>query len=171
MDALDVIQSRRSIRSFARDGVDADDLRRILQAGQAAPSAGNARPWEFVVVDDADKLARIPDINPYARMAPQAPLGILVCGNATREKFAGYWVQDCSAACQNILLAAHALGYGGVWTGIHPMQDRVNGFRELFGLPDEVTPLAFIPLGRPKESKPPNDRFEEDRVHANGWQG
>ncbi len=126
---LKAIHSRRSIRKFEDKAVSEENIKDILSAAMMAPSAGNAQPWQFVVVDDRDKLNAVPDINEYAAMAKNAPLGILVCGDLSLEKYAGYWVQDCSAAIQNLLLATHAKGLGAVWTGIHPIEGRVQGFK------------------------------------------
>jgi nitroreductase len=117
------------------------------------------------VVRDKETLAAITSIHPYAGMAPKAPLGILVCGDTRVERFPGYWVIDCAAAVQNLLLAAHALGLGAVWTGIHPMQDRVAAFARLFGCPEGVLPHSFIPVGHPAEAKGTEDRFQPGRVH------
>jgi nitroreductase len=102
-------------------------------------------------------------------MAPEAAFCVLVCGDPRLEKHSGFWVQDCSAAVQNMLLAAHALGLGGVWTGIHPDENRVNAFRRLFGLPDSVVPLALLPFGHPAQKSERVDRFRPERIHKNRW--
>jgi len=115
----------------------------------SAPSAGNQQPWHFIVVNERVLLDRIPEFSPYAAMCRQAPLGILVCGDTTLEKYPGYWIQDCSAATQNLLLAAHDLGLGAVWTGVYPREERIRGFREAFKLPDHILPLAFVVIGYP----------------------
>ncbi len=169
MDVFEAIYNRRSIRKYKDRDVPQELVRELLGAAMMAPSAGNAQPWQFVVVNDREKLAAIKDINPYAAMAKGAPLGILVCGDLSMEKYPGYWVQDCSAAVQNILLAAHAKGLGAVWTGIHPIEERVSGFRNSFKLPENVVPLAFIVLGWPAQESKPKDRYKEERVHMNKW--
>lgn len=102
-------------------------------------------------------------------MCREAPLAILVCGDTTQEKAPGYWVQDCSAAVQNLLLTAHDAGLGAVWTGIFPMTDRIKGFRKTFGLPDYVFPLALVPVGYPAEKPGPQDRYREDKVYHNRY--
>jgi len=122
-----------------------------------------------VVITDREILNRVPDVHPYAAMAKQAPVGILICGDLRLEKYPGNWVADCSAATQNLLLAAHASGLGAVWTGVYPQQDRIEGFRKLLGLPDQVIPLAFVPVGYPDQRLMPEDRFRKDRIHRNGW--
>ncbi|ACS81808.1 nitroreductase family protein [Maridesulfovibrio salexigens] len=169
MDVFEAIHSRRSIRKFEDKAVSEEDIKDILGAAMMAPSAGNAQPWQFVVVDDREKLNAVPDINEYAAMAKNAPLGILVCGDLSLEKYAGYWVQDCSAAIQNLLLATHAKGLGAVWTGIHPIEERVEGFKKLFNLPEQVIPLGFMVIGHPKQEPKRKDRYKEERVHRNSW--
>jgi len=78
-------------------------------------------------------------------------------------------VQDCSAATQNILLAAHAKGLGAVWVGVYPKQERVARFQKLLGLPAHVIPLALVPIGIPAEHLPPANRFNASRVHRDRW--
>jgi len=118
-----------------------------------------------VLVTDKTLLEEVARVHPHAAMAQRAQLGILVCGDTRVEKYAGYWVIDCAAAVQNLLLAAHALGLGAVWTGVYPMQDRVAAMAKLFHAPDGVIPHSFIPVGRPAETKGGEDRFRADRVH------
>ena len=141
----------------------------MLDAAMVAPSAGNAQPWAFVVVDDPALLSRIPDIHPYAAMAAKAPLAFLVCGNLGAEKYPGFWVQDCSAAVQNLLLAATGLGLGSVWTGIYPLEERIEGFRKMFSLPEQIMPLALIVVGHTGKSAEPKSRYDSDKIHHNGW--
>ena len=169
MDVFEAIHGRRSIRKYTEEPVSDADVKKILQAAMIAPSAGNQQPWQFVVVRDRETLEKIKDVNPYAPMADHAPLGILVCGDVSLEKHAGFWVQDCSAAVQNLLLAVHGLGLGGVWTGVYPLEDRVNGFRELFGLPDNAIPLAFVVIGHPAQKSSVKDRYQEERVRWERW--
>ncbi len=169
MDVIEAIHTRRSVRSYEDRPVPMDVVRELLAAAMSAPSAGNAQPWQFVLIDDRAVLEQVKTINPYGAMAARAALGILVCGDITLEKFAGYWVQDCSAATQNLLLAAHAKGLGAVWTGIHPMPERIAGFRALVGLPEHVAPLALVVLGYPAQQTTAQDRFRGDRVHHNTW--
>lgn len=169
MDILTAIHTRRSIRSFTDAPVSEDAVKILLDAAMIAPSAGNAQPWRFVVVDDPALLAKVPAINPYAAMAPKAPLAILVCGDTASEKYPGYWVQDCSAAVQNILLAALSLGLGTVWTGIHPMQDRVLAFQQLFQLPASLMPLGLVVIGHPAVEAGRKSRYDAAKVRRNAW--
>jgi nitroreductase len=144
-------------------------IEELLRAAMSAPSAGNEQPWQFLVIDDREKLDSIMSINPNAKMCKEAQAAILVCGDATKEKYPGFWVQDCAAATQNILLAARSQGLGSVWTGIHPIPERVQAFRKHFELPDHITPLCLVPLGYPVKEPPQVDRFQQDRVHHNSW--
>jgi len=169
MDAIEAIMTRRSIRAFTRQPVTEETVETLLRAAMAAPSAGNQQPWHFVVIRDREILARIPDINPHATMAAEASVAILICADENLEKFKGYWMLDCSAAMQNLLLAAHALGLGAVWTGIYPVLERVEGFRKLFGLPQSVSPLGLAPIGYPAEDKPAVDRYAVSRIHLDSW--
>jgi len=169
MDTLDAIRTRRSIRKYLDKPVPQDVLQQVLRAAMYAPSACNAQPWQFVVLEDCRLLREVPNIHPYAAMAAEAPLAVLVCGDTSFEVVSGFWVIDCSAAVQNLLLAAHALGLGAVWTGVYPQQERVEGFRRLLGLPKNVIPHSLIPLGYPAEQPPQEERYRPDRIHRNAW--
>lgn len=169
MDALQVILTRRSVRRYAARPLPEPLLLDLLRAAMHAPSAGNQRPWQFVLLTERRLLDAIPSLLPYADMLPQAPAAILVCGDLRLEQFRGYWVQDCAAATQNLLLAAHAAGLGGVWVGVYPHADRVAGLRQLLGIPEPVVPLALVALGYPAEPAAPVDCFEPARFHRNGW--
>jgi nitroreductase len=171
MDALEAIRTRRSVRRFSDRKVDRAEVQTLLEAAMQAPSAANEQPWHFVVIDDRAALDAIPEFSPYAAPVRSAPLGILVCGDTRTLPFADFWIQDCSAATQNLLLAAHALGLGGVWTGVFPLPDRVEGFVRHCRLPDGVVPLAFVVLGYPAETPAPAARYHEDRIHKNTWGG
>ena len=135
----------------------------------AAPSAGNQQPWHFIVLDDRELLDAIPEYHPYASALKRAPVAVVVCGDTRAEKHAGYWVQDCCAAIQNLLLATHAKGLGAVWLGVHPREDRERATRKLLDIPEEVVPLAVIAMGHPAEDKGREDRYDASRVHRNGW--
>ena len=169
MNTLEAISTRRSVRSFTSKPIAKEIVEELLRAAMSAPSAGNEQPWQFVVMDDRRILDRIIDVNPNAKMCKEAQAAILVCGDTSKEKYPGFWVQDCSAAAQNILLAAHDKGIGSVWTGIYPIKERVEGFRKLLGLPENVVPFCLVPLGYPAKQVPQVDRFQRDRVHHNGW--
>lgn len=169
MDVFSAIHGRRSIRKYTDQPVSEADLRDMLAAAMAAPSAGNAQPWRFVVVDDRKLLEAVPAFSPYAAMAAKAPLGILICVDLSAEKYPGLWPQDCSAAMQNLLLAAHAKGLGAVWTAVQPMQDRADGFSRLLSLPENIVPFGFAVIGHPAQELAPQDRYDEAKIHWNGW--
>ncbi len=169
MDVIEAIHTRRSIRKYTDQDVSEDQIRQLLEAAMMAPSAGNEQPWHFIVIRDKTTLEKVKDINPFAGMAPKAPVAVLVCADLSLEKYDGYWVQDCSAAVQNILLAAHGLGLGAVWTGVYPDKDRVPKFSELFQLPQQVIPLGLIVLGHPVSQPNSKSRFNPDRVHQETW--
>lgn len=169
MDAMEAILTRRSIRAYTHEPVSEANVEAMLKAAMAAPSAGNQQPWQFIVIDDRATLDAIPAFHPYSTMLKQAPLAIVPCGESKTAQMPQYWSQDCSAATENLLLAAHALGLGAVWLGIHPEADRVAKTRELLGLPREITPLCVIAIGHPAEDKDPADRYDEARVHRNRW--
>jgi len=163
------ILGRRSIRKYHPQPIEPEKVRRLLEAAMAAPSAGNQQPWHFVVIDDREVLDRAGEIHQYWAMCKEAPLAILVCADVELEKHQGFWVQDCSAATENLLLAAHSLGLGAVWLGVHPRSERVLGIKQLLGLPDSVIPLSLVPIGHPAEQKPPSERYDQSRVHSNHW--
>ena len=169
MDALEAMLTRRSIRRYTSEEVSDELIGKILEAAMSAPSAANEQPWHFVVIRDREVLDQITRFHPFTGMLKQAQVAILVCADMRLDRCYGYWVQDCSAASQNILIAAHASGLGAVWTGIFPTEDRVMNMKKLIGLPDEIVPLSLIPIGYPDESKPPAKRFNESRIHKDRW--
>ncbi len=169
IDTLEAILTRRSIRKYQGRPVPEELLRQLLAAAMSAPSARNAQPWQFVLIDDRELLAEISRINPNAGMAGQAPVAILICGDLSLEKSSGYWVVDCAAAAENLLLAAHALGLGAVWTGVYPREQRIEGLRRLLDLPEGVVPHSLIVLGYPAEQPARQDRYRPQRVHHNRW--
>jgi nitroreductase len=169
MNTIDAILTRRSIRKFTDQPVSPEMIRGLLEAAMSAPSAGNEQPWQFIVLTERQTLDAIPSFHPYAAMVRDVSVAIVVCGDVALEKYKGFWVQDCSAATQNILLAAHEMGLGAVWTGIYPMEERVEGMRRLLGLPEHVIPLALIPIGYPAQKAGRQDRFREERIHNDRW--
>jgi len=169
MDVLEAIHTRRSIRAYQDKPVPEDLVQKVLAAAMSAPSACNAQPWQFIVIRDRKILKEIPRINSYAAMAAHASLAILVCGDLRLEISAGYWVVDCSAAVQNLLLATHALGLGAVWTGVFPQKERMEAFRSLLNLPQQVVPHSLIAMGYPAEQPAHGNRYRPDRVHPDGW--
>lgn len=171
MDALETIYTRRSIRHYTNETVPDDLLETVLRAAMAAPSAQNQQPWQFIVIRERATLDVIPQFHPHAQMLKEAGLAVVVCGDLRLETSEGRWQQDCCAAVENMLLAAHAVGLGAVWVGVYPREEHVVKIRSLLHLPDVIVPLAIIPLGFPAEKKKPGDRFDRRRIHANRWQG
>lgn len=166
---MDSILKRRSIRKYKDIKVSNEIVEDLLKAAMAAPSAGNEQPWEFVVLRDKEIMKNITEIHPYSKMLLKSDVAIVVCGDEKKEVFKGYWVQDCSAATENILLAAQDMGLGAVWLGVYPIADRVEKIQEILGLPSSVVPLSIVPVGYPDEEKTPGDRFDRTRIHYNGW--
>jgi nitroreductase len=169
VDALTAIMTRRSIRSYDDRPVEPELVERLLRAAVAAPSAGNQQPWRFVVVTERRALDALSQTSPYAGMLARAPLAIAVCGETVGERHPGYWVEDCSAAMQNLLLAAHASGLGAVWLGYHPDAGRVERVRDVLGLPESVIVLGIASIGYPAEERPVVDRYREELVHRDRW--
>jgi nitroreductase len=169
METLEAIFTRRSVRSFTGDPIAEEDVHDLLRAGMQAPSAKNEQPWHFIVIDDPLLLHAIPEFHPYSKMLLEAPLAILVCSDRKLEAKRASWLADCSAATQNILLAAHAKGLGAVWLGIFPDAERVHGMQSLLTLPKDIRPVALVALGHPVSVPEPVDRFKEERVHRNTW--
>lgn len=168
---MDIIRNRRSIRKYRQGCIPNEDITRMLQAAMRAPSAGNEQPWEFIVMRDKLQMKKITEFHPYASMVKEADSVIVVCGNTKRQKYPyDFWIQDCSAATQNLLLEAEYLGIGAVWLGIHPITEREEGMRALLALPAYVVPLAAIALGYPEEKAPPLDTYLPERVHQESWE-
>ncbi len=166
---MNAIFTRRSIRKYTGEEVAWEKIEQILRAGMAAPSAGNEQPWHFVVLDDRNVLDEIPKFHPYSQMLKEARCAIVVCADLSLQRYEGYWVQDCSAAAQNMLLMAEELGLGSVWLGVYPVEDRVKALKKLLGLPENVVPLCILPIGYPAERKEPANRFQPSRIHKNRW--
>ncbi|MDV2480616.1 nitroreductase family protein [Methanoculleus sp. Wushi-C6] len=178
MDTLEVIMTRRSVREYTDRPVPAGTVRQLLAAAMQAPFAGGEPPWHFIVIDDPHILDAVPAISPYVEVRTPAPLAVLVCADLHLPEGADLAVQGCAAATENLLLAAHALGLGAVWTAVYPDPDRMLGFANLFSLPGagaqapsqrEIAPFALVTVGHPAVRLPPIDRYREDRVHRNAW--
>jgi nitroreductase len=170
MEAIEALMTRRSIRKYTDRPVPGQVVEQLLRAAMAAPSAGNQQPWHFVVIRDRTSLESVSKELTYGVMARDAQLAVLICGGVGDERHPGFWVQDCSAATQNLLIAAHALGLGAVWLGIYPREERVALLRSLCMVPDYVVPFALVAVGYPAEQPGPADRFEQARVHLDTWE-
>ena len=166
MSEIDWILRRRSIRQFTEQKLTAEQIRLLLEAAMAAPSAMNLKPWKFVVVQNPEQLSELRKALPFGKMG--APCAIVVCGDLRSFKkpaLERFWVQDCSAATQNILLAASALELGSVWCGVHPINTIEKAVRKALEIPENVIPLNVIYIGHPAEEKPARTQFSEKNVY------
>ena len=171
-DTIATILKRKSVRTFKAEPVAKEKLETIVRAGMAAPTAVDKRPWEFIVVTDKALLKKLADTLPYAKMTEKAAAAILVLGNLDTQfggREADFWITDCSAATENILLAVESLGLGAVWTAVYPDKERVVAVRSLFKLPENMVPLNVIPLGVPGGDEKPKDKWNPKQLHWNKW--
>ncbi len=165
--ALSAIYNRKSVRSFIKDRpVSDEDVQALIKAGMSAPSGKDTRPWEFVIINDRAILDKMAEELPTAKMLSQAPMAIVVCGDTIRSS---YWYLDCSAATENILLAAEAMELGGVWTAAYPYRDRMATVIKNTNMPAQVLPLAVIPIGYPMGNHSVKDKYDEKKIHMNKW--
>ena len=169
MDVIQAILSRRSVRHFTDEPVGDAELESLLRAAMQAPSAGNGQPWFFIVMNDHSVMDEVTKFHPSSGAIKEAPVAVLICGDESLEGKTGRWMMDCAAASQNMLLAAHALGLGSVWLGIHPDPARIEGVTRLMGLPPHVHPLSIIAIGHAAETPEPVDRYKPERVRYNHW--
>jgi len=166
-ELIKTILARRSIRKYAAQPVIEKDVKTMLEAAMAAPSASNLKPWHFIVITNRQKLDNLARVHPYGKMLFEAPLCIAVCGDEAIS--ARYWVQDCSLAAENLLLAATALGLGAVWLGVYPREERIKAIRKVLNVPENIVPLNLISIGHPAEEKEPRTQYDELRVHREQW--
>ena len=168
---LDFIRARRSIRVYSPGEVDEAMVPQLLEAAMAAPSAMTKDPWRFVLVRDKGTLSKLAALHPGAAMLSAAAMAIVVCGDldAAFDRQLSYLLQDCSAATENLLLAAHALGLGACWVGIHPGEPLIKRVKELLALPASIVPMAVVSLGQPGEQQPPRTRYNADYVRREKW--
>lgn len=169
MDAMEAILTRRSIRRYKSKPLPEETIKQLLDAAMSAPSAGNQQPWHYIVIRDRGILDEIPKIHPYAQMVKEAQVAIVICADLQAAKYKDFWPQDCAAATENLLLAAHALGLGTVWVGLYPVEDRMKPIRKLLAIPEPIVPFSLVPLGYPAEEKPRADRYDATRVHTDRW--
>lgn len=163
---LSTIRERRSIRRYTDQAVTDDQIRQLLEAAMAAPSADNIQPWEFVVVKAPDLKRELAQTHPWSDMAADAAVVFVVCGN---ERASRHWVEDASAATENLLLAATALGLGAVWVAVYPHASNEAHVRQVLAIPGEMRVLCLVPVGHPAESKPPRTKYTESKVHYERW--
>ncbi|MBI5384361.1 MAG: nitroreductase family protein [Verrucomicrobia bacterium] len=168
---LNFLLGRRSIRAYKPGPIGEETVRSLLEAAMSAPSAAAKDPWRFVLIREREGLVRMANALPNGQMIAEAGIGIVVCGDleAAHDRQLSYLLQDCSAAIENLLLAAHAVGLGACWLGIHPREQRLRTIRALLSLPPQVIPVGGIALGWPDEEKPARSRFNSDFVHHEKW--
>jgi nitroreductase len=168
MDAIEAIMSRRSIRIYAKRKIPDETITKLLKLAMNAPSAHNRQPWHFIVVENQKTLKKVTEYHPYSKMLEQASHAIIVLADNNIQK-TDFWIHDCSAATENILIAAHSIGLGAVWLGVHPSEKLIEDTKTLFEIPKNVTPLSIISLGYPYETKPPRKNYNPERIHKNKW--
>jgi nitroreductase len=165
-ERLRIIFARRSIRQYTDEPISEADIQSLLEAGMAAPSGSNRQPWHFVVVTDREMLAALAEAHPFGKMLGHAGLAIAVCGDPA---VSDWWVQDCTAATENILVAAAGLGLGAVWLGCHGRPDREGAVREALGIPGRIGVLSLLSVGHPAEEKEARTQYNPARVHQGSW--
>ncbi len=170
---LNNIHSRKSVRHFTDEKVSKEQLITLAKAAMAAPTARNAQPWQIIAIDDRAVLDSLCEVLPYAKMLEQAPAAMLVCGDMTKAiegEGRQFWIQDCSAATENLLLAAEGMGLGAVWTAVYPDNERLEGVYKVLNLPSYIIPLNVIPIGYPTGEDMPKIKWNEESFHYNGWE-
>jgi len=171
-EKIDFILKRRSIRKYTTQPVNDEIIELLLKAAMSAPSAVGKDPWRFIIVKDKKLKQRIVEQLPNGKMMSEAPVGIVVLGdiNAAHSNLPGYLLQDCSAAIENLLLAASSLGLGAVWLGVYPREERMNHIKTVFNSPENIIPVACIAVGYPAEKKEARTRYNPNFVHFEKWE-
>ena len=170
--AIQNIMTRVSVREFTGEKISEAQVDTLLRAAMAAPSAINKQPWAFIVVDDDALIAKLGEALPYSRCSNHPAVAIIPCGDLSKAiegEMSAFWINDVSAATENLLLAAHAMGLGAVWTGLHPDMNRAKMVQELLGLPEHIIPLCVVPVGVPAEQPAVKDKYKPENIHHNGW--
>lgn len=169
MDAIEAILTRRSVRKYSKKPISEKIIKELLEAAMSAPSAGNEQPWHFIIIDDPNILSKVPTFHNHAQMLKNTSIAILVCGDMNLDNHKGMWIQDCSAATENILIAVRAKDLGAVWLGIYPREERIKGMIDLLKLPKNIMPFSLISIGNPTENQDRVDRYDLSRIHHNKW--
>ena len=171
-EAIENLMTRVSVREFSGEKISAEQIDTLLRAAMAAPSALNKQPWAFVVVTDEKIIAQLGEALPSSRCSNHPACAFIPCGDLSKTiegDLAAFWINDVSAATENLLLAAHAMGLGAVWTGLHPDMNRVSMVQQLLGLPEHIIPLCVVPVGVPAEQPAVKDKYKPENIHYNGW--
>ncbi|MBQ9577135.1 MAG: nitroreductase family protein [Muribaculaceae bacterium] len=171
--AIENIMTRTSIRKYKDQPVEQEKIDIMLKAAMAAPTAMNMQPWHFIVIDDKNTIDML-----SGRQPTNAPLLIAVCGDTDKttmpdgkSKLPDFWVQDVSAATENLLLAAHAVGLGAVWTAAYPNMERCAEIANVLNATNNIIPLAIVRVGYPDEAPAPKDKFKEENISYNKFGG
>lgn len=168
-----MIFKRTSVRSFTNEKIKPEQIELLLKAAMAAPTGCNAQPWEFIVIQDKEKMGEIMKIHPFSMMLKEAPLVIMVCADITKAPCKVpdmvLWPQDCSAATQNIMLQATEMGLGSVWLGVHPRVELQTPLANMFKLPENVLPFSLVPVGYPTQEQKPREKFDKEKIHYEKW--
>ena len=170
--AIENIMTRVSVRQFTGEKISAEQIDTLLRAAMAAPSAINKQPWAFIVVTDEMLMAKLGEEMPYSRLSNHPACAIVPCGDLSKAiegEMANFWINDVSAATENLLLAAHAMGLGAVWTGVHPDMERAAKVQRILGLPEHIIPLCIVPVGVPAEQPEVKDKYRPENIHYNAW--
>ena len=171
-EAIDNIMTRVSVREFTGEKISDGQIDTLLRAAMAAPSAINKQPWAFIVVTDEALIEKLGEALPYSRCSNHPACAFIPCGDLSKAipgEMAGFWINDVSAATENLLLAAHAMGLGAVWTGLHPDMNRAAMVQRMLGLPEHIIPLCVVPVGVPAEQPDVKDKYKPENIHYNGW--
>jgi len=169
METLKAILTRRSIRKYTNNSLPEEYYEVMLKAAMHAPSARNRQPWHFIIISDRGILKQLAEVSPSWKMLEVAASAIVVCGDQNLEDSESFIIQDCSAATQNILLAAHELGLGSVWLGVHPREDRLIPLKNILDIPENIIPVSMISIGKPDEERETPDRYNVERIHQDTW--
>ena len=170
--ALENIMTRVSVRQFTGEKISDEQIDILLRAAMAAPSAINKQPWAFIVVTDEALIAKLGEALPYSRCSNKPACAFIPCGDLSKAiegEMAAFWINDVSAATENLLLAAHAMGLGAVWTGLHPDMNRATMVQQMLGLPEHIIPLCVVPVGVPAEQPEVKDKYKPENIHFNKW--
>lgn len=170
--AIENIMTRVSVRQYTDQPVEAEKVETILKAAMAAPTGGNAQPWEFIVVNDSTTRAGLAEAMGGNGCVAGCQVVIIPCGNMDKKlggEWGGFWSEDVSAATENLLLAAHALGLGALWNGVYPVEDNVKNVSGFFNLPENIVPLAVITIGYPAENPDVKDKWNTEKIHYNTY--
>lgn len=170
---IENIMTRTSVRAYTDRAVAPETVETLLKAAMAAPTGGNAQPWEFIVVNDSTRLAALSEALDGNGCVKSCKVAVVLCGNMEKKlggEWGGFWSEDVSAATENLLLAAHALGLGALWNGVYPIESQVEKVSGFFGLPENIVPLSLVTIGYPAENPDPKDKWDPEKVHFNNWE-